>query len=300
MFAGLTCSSSEVYRIYNRSAFLNDSSFRPITELTLDDSDTALVFLSANRVIYTQPVEDDWYAAHQKINDTLHGSFLGPNDIESLPIYLADEPTSVLGCKMSYQTCDPALSPEKGCTPPSGRHDIDFSITQPRTRRDKILRWFWSATGFDINLVIVTLKASSLTSRFRLYNQFQGSIPVNQWQQEVENWHNITLALFQGLIVDAATGSENPEMLQYFWTPPNNTEERYLCQNQVRLLLFKEIQSLDRAATQNLACIWVLGYASHQLSSTDRLTENHLYCLRKFLPALARCFTCNRPDHCPP
>lgn len=263
MIARLTVCSSEAYRIYNGSAFMNDSSFRPIPELTLDDGDTTLVFLSANRVMYNEPIEDEWYAAHRKFNDTVHGAIVGSSGFNSVQIYLADQPASVLGCKMSYQTCDPALSPEKGCTPLGGRHDIDFSITQPRTRRDKMIRWLWSASGLDINLVVVTLKASSLTSRFRLLNQFQGSLPIDQWQREVENWHNINLAALQGLIVDAATGSGDAGMLQYFWTPPNNTEEHYLCQNQVHFPSHNEMQGLDRAATQSAICVRFFTYVSH-------------------------------------
>ncbi|KAL9109721.1 MAG: hypothetical protein Q9227_005590 [Pyrenula ochraceoflavens] len=232
MFAGLTEPSSEVYRVYNGSAFLHDSSFHPTKELTLDDGDTTLVFLSADRVRYLEPVEDEWYAAHQRMPYSLETILDGTNETVSTPIYLADEPASVLGCKMSYQTCDPALSPEESCTPTGGRHDVDFSVMQPRTRKDRMVRWLWSATGIDIGSILMIMKSSSLTSRYRLLDKFQGTLPIGQWQHEVENWHNINLATLQGLLVDAATGSGDPEMLEYFWTPPNNTEEHYLCQNQ--------------------------------------------------------------------
>ena len=283
--------SSEVYRVYNGSAFLELTSFLPIKELIPDDGDMALVFLSANRVYYFEAVEDDWYAAHRQPNDSLMLASTGQGSSvsSSTRFYLADEPASVLGCKMSYQTCDPTVSPENGCTPVSGSTDLNFSIKQPRTRRDRLIRWIWSAGGLDTYFIVSSLKESSLTSRFRLLNQFQGSLPADQWQLEVENWHNITLATYQGLIVDAAAGPGDAGMLKTFWTPPNNTEEKYLCQNQVCLPCQRnKAQESDKmAADSKNLCVMPLSDILSVPWYANTSIENYFHCLRQFLPVLA-------------
>lgn len=65
-------------------------------------------------------------------------------------------------------------------------------------------------------------------------DNLQGALPANQWQLDVEYWHNIALAALQGLRVDSAAGPGNSGMLKYFWNKPHNDDEKYLCRNQVR------------------------------------------------------------------
>ena len=80
---------------------------------------------------------------------------------------------------------------------------------------------------------IETQRGASLKSRYSLVSGFSGPLPDDQWQQDVEGWHHSTLAAMQGSAVDAATGPANPAMRQ-FWVPPANSEQQYLCRNQVR------------------------------------------------------------------
>lgn len=264
--------SAKVCKIYNKTIQATESSFIPIPELVSNDGDLLLIFLSANDFRYSAPVDDDWYAAHQRGNGNTSWVLIGNTSTE-VPYYLADEPASVLGCQLSYQVCDPTLPPDQGCSPLGGEMDANFGFTEPRTRRERAIYWvFDTFYMFDI---IRTLKTSALTSRYRLFGAPQTPPAVNQWQLEVENWHNIGLAIFQGLRVDSATGPGDSGMLQHFWAPPRNAEEKYLCKNQV------------------------CSSFSARFHFANTPPENYLYCLHQFFHALARHCTCNWPLHYP-
>lgn len=88
----------------------------------------------------------------------------------------------------------------------------------------------------DLRNIIYGLKTSSLTSRRTLHDGIQEPLPDNQWQLEVEYWHNIMLVSLQG-ITNAAIGVDNPEILKYFWIRPESGTHVKLCKNQVRLLI---------------------------------------------------------------
>ncbi|KAL9619578.1 MAG: hypothetical protein Q9160_005854 [Pyrenula sp. 1 TL-2023] len=211
---------------FNGSFSSTLSNFYPINELFDGDGDVGLIFLSANDIIYPQVVNDPWYSAHQEI--TQDAAF-GPN----ASTYLADEPTSVLGCKMQYQMCD--LQSEK-CSQLKGLQDTNSILPLPSTKMNETMSWVW---GFNPTLmdVLSTLKVSSLTSRFSLEESVGGPLPDYQWQLDVENWHNIILASFQDLAVTFARGPEDADILKYFWERPETEVQKYLCKNQASELI---------------------------------------------------------------
>lgn len=227
---GLTLISARACFVTNGSCSKDGlGDFIPIEELAQKDGDVTLVFLSANGVLYTEPVEDSWYAAHQTSKSTariIDSPYLG-----SAPTYLSDEPASALGCTEQYQNCDTTLPLEKGCSPLGGMGTTDSDFQRPTTRREKAL--YWGRSEFGLRAVLNTLQSSSLTSRFGLSEGIQGPLPADQWQLEVENWFNILLATVQGMNLDIAIGPRNGEMLKYFWKRPSNDVEKYLCKNQV-------------------------------------------------------------------
>lgn len=214
---------------YNGSLFLEQSSFLPIDGLYQGDGDMALFFLSANDVLYSNEVNDEWYAAHRPMGQAFQSSTAtGQADY-----YLADEPAAVLGCKMQYQSCDSNLPAGANCSPPGGVFDVDYSRMQHNDTRGKVLAWVLGAPK-SVFGVAISLKSSSLASRYSLRQNIQAGLPDNQWQLDVENWHNIVLAGVQGGVVDSATGPNDPEILKYFWRRPDSEEAEYLCKNQVR------------------------------------------------------------------
>ncbi|KAL9615744.1 MAG: hypothetical protein Q9160_009294, partial [Pyrenula sp. 1 TL-2023] len=201
----------EAAGIYNGSFLPERSSFAPTRELMLDDGDLSLIFLSANGILYTGAVDDDWYSAHTVSGANVTQSFASGK----VPLFLPDEPASVLACKSQYQTCDPTLPPERGCSSWIGMADSTFFIDTPRTKRERAI--FWVFGVLDIYEILETLRASALTSRFRFREFTQAQLPVNQWQLDVEYWHNIILSALQGFGVDSATGPGDSEMLKYIW-----------------------------------------------------------------------------------
>lgn len=63
----------------------------------------------------------------------------------------------------------------------------------------------------------------------------QLGLAQNQWQIDVANWWNTTLAFHQALIVNSVAGNDLTDpVLQHVLSPPTNDEQRYVCQNQVR------------------------------------------------------------------
>ena len=217
----------EECEILNGSCVDSRSTFTPIKELAQTDGDISLIFLSNDGIHYTEPVEDEWYSAHRTTNDTLREN--GYSDQKHY--YLSDETASVLGCKEQYQSCDPTLPTERGCSSLNGIASISFNNQMPTTKREISL--YWGLGIYAIYQVLNFLRSSALTSRFSLAQGIQAPLPADQWQREVEYWHNIVLAALQGASVDDAVGPGNSEMLKLFWTKPTNDVERHLCSSQV-------------------------------------------------------------------
>lgn len=188
-------------------------------------------------------MNDDWYSAHQVSRQNLTYK-----TSQTAPYFLADEPASVVGCKLQYQVCDPTKSPDEGCSAFGGGYDITSFDAPPRTQREKARTW--ALNFYEISDVVKILGPSSLTSRFRMVDHVMGPLPANQWQLEVENWHNIALSSFQANAVISAAGPGDPGMLEYFWTRPSNSLGKYLCQSQVCLSV-----SLACVSVQEARCI---------------------------------------------
>lgn len=266
----MTALSTMTNYVYKGSQILDYSAFTPIEDLVPTAGDTALIFLSADRVRFIEKVDDAWYSAHRI--GVHNATYFSLN--QTIPYFLADEPASILGCNLLFQVCDPSKPPEQGCSPWGGQADTEFHDVPPRTRRDKVQNWAMHGTG--IPDLVQTLRASSLTSRFRLLDALQSSLPSNQWQLEVHHWHDIELVGFQAALIESATGPGDSGMLKNYWKRPSNDEERYVCRNQVRA------RTLSRfVLSSKFQC------PIYYLLPTDSVTENNFYRIRKLLNSLA-------------
>ncbi|KAL9110933.1 MAG: hypothetical protein Q9227_004548 [Pyrenula ochraceoflavens] len=216
----------------NGSMNVNESSFLPDKGFLQDpmDSDIVLMFLSANEVLYTDQVDDDWYAAHRNAGEF---SATDPSASGEGHVYMSDEPASPLGCTVHYEGCYPSTSPQQGCPVSGGLIDVSNPWNPDEPGVSEIARVIsWITSQFlDLNGVMDSLQISSLTSRHFLNQGTQVGLPDNQWQMEVEYWHDIGLASLQG-IVSAAAGPDDPGIQESFWAPPNTQETEYLCKNQ--------------------------------------------------------------------
>lgn len=191
----------------------------------------SLLFLSANDITYTAEINDDWYSAHWSPGP--------PHDIlnfdggdQFVKYYMADEAASVLGCKFQYQACRTTAAYPRDCSRYGGAYDLADGYLTP-TKGHKVFSWVWNYATV-INDIISSLSISSLTSRFNLFDGVQGRLPDDQWQIDVENWHNIGLMALQGNMVLQGAGPGDTGIQQNFWRGPKTETERYFCRNQVR------------------------------------------------------------------
>lgn len=228
----LTQPSTKTVDAFNGSVYGNWTDFFPADDLFDGDGDVGLVFLSANDVYYSQEVNDPWYAAHQ-----LPGRQAEDDNGENMTTYFADEPASVMGCKMRYQACH---LQSRNCSRFGGLADMNYYFKLASGNRAQTMSWIWGAARSLTN-VVLDLKASSLTSRDTVQEGSQGPLPNDQWQRDVENWHNIMLASYQDNAVEYASGPGDSGMLEFFWKRPETDDQRYLCKNQVCASVFTQL-----------------------------------------------------------
>lgn len=228
--SGLTPPSTDTAYTTNRSVD-SVSGFTPIQGLFQPDGDLTLVFLSANDVQYANVVNDVWYAAHQPSG--IFQQYRESDDSSKLYTFLADHAASVLGCKSQYEVCKPQDDAQQSCSQSESSADVWNELSS--TADQELFAWMWYSIP-SVLYVIELLGVSSLTSRFKMETGISGPLPDDQWQQDVENWHNIALARVQGQILERAAGPTDANILNSIWQGPQNDLQKSYCKNQVRRL----------------------------------------------------------------
>lgn len=219
----------------NGSIDLDASDFDPVDGLRRIDADVSLIFLSANAIMFTGEVNDPLYSAHQP----LPGMKTPGTGNETITLYVRDETATVLGCATQYQACNSKLPQDRGCIPPSGYNDLLYNVRKIAESRkeENIFGYYLGTTLYQFNTpesIAFRLGEWSLTSRYTLNQGIQAKLPDNQWQLDVEHWHDISMASLQSGVVNAATGPSDPSILEV-WQSPQNAEEHKVCHNTVRL-----------------------------------------------------------------
>jgi hypothetical protein len=223
----------------NGSFFPNPSDFSPIPELASPNSDVFIFFLSSNGITSSLPIMDNWYNATRSImkaDPYPHGS--GPDAMQEDPMYYQSESASPLACRQQLQFCNPNLPEEQRCAPLAGIFDFPDQAVSLFSDPEAIQRFMWTYNAaFNLNpsisTVVQTLGAQALSSRNSLEFGIQGSLPSNQWQIEVQHWHDTALASLQNLFVTAAaTMASDPNLRPWLQTPVANVEKT-LCRSQV-------------------------------------------------------------------
>lgn len=152
----------------------------------------------------------------------------------NVPRIGTDEAASPLACKSQYQVCNPNLPNQTRCTSLGALSDLEM-LKNGLWDFDKenIITWIMQAFGRapPTPSVPSTLKNVALLSRSSLTAREQAALPDNQWQLEVENWHNISMGLLQEAPISIAKGPSDPRALQYL-VRPKGTEQLNLCKNQ--------------------------------------------------------------------
>ncbi|KAF2138395.1 uncharacterized protein K452DRAFT_277538 [Aplosporella prunicola CBS 121167] len=214
--------------VLNGSNFVNRSQFDIIPKLQQKDADIHLLFLSANKVSYTDPINDTWFSAH-------YPSGVNKNNMTTR-LYGADRSGSLLACSVKEQYCNPNLPLASRCSPFGGTYE-SAALAEGLWKGSKhkiIFNWVSSIiTAYSTTILDVAgmLGASSLLARYRSQLWVSGPLPDNQWQLELEHWHAASLLSAQGMMAITANGPSDSRQSPWL-RKPNNTIEENLCRSQ--------------------------------------------------------------------
>ncbi|KAI2469445.1 hypothetical protein F4781DRAFT_394085 [Annulohypoxylon bovei var. microspora] len=218
--------------------------FVPMPELARPDGDVMLIFLSGNGVRFIQSLDDDWYRA-----TTQDGSASATSLDGRRPLYRPNEAASPMGCVQQWQWCTSADPKPRRCGPLASRNDalygaaplFNLSMEEmdsvrpvaPEANGARFLRQalIWGQKPIAIEPVLSFLGSKSLISQVHFYESIQFTIPVNQWQLDVNHWWNIALASAQAEYVQVVQGIDSPTLDMLRQTPVNEAEQA-LCDNQ--------------------------------------------------------------------
>ncbi|KAK0751953.1 hypothetical protein B0T18DRAFT_80361 [Schizothecium vesticola] len=203
---------------------------RLVPELMSSAPADQVLLVLRNLAMYTEPVADPWFRASSQQDSR---GYPAPQSSSMVAgAWFPDDVASGLGCTEQYQFCA-----NGGCTALSGLHNQDsrplgLSAAQ-RATYDVLWTSAWAANMF---FVLHFLQDRFLLGR-RLLHPSLISAPVapDQWMQEAENLHNISMAVLQRRIVEYA----NPPDLSIrpgtrtraFIVAPTTAVERDICYN---------------------------------------------------------------------
>ena len=215
---------------YYNNTDANYSSFVAIPELVRPDADTLLLYLSANSIDFSAPVEDPWYSAN-------NGPFF---DSGNNSFWLTDNTASVLGCATQIQYCNPNLPLESGCGPLMSLYQLganfnstDQSMWQSKEQAALAYEFMSNVNNVgDFYELIGSVGVAVLTSRNSLWSGVQGPLPNNQWQLDMENLQAIYVASIQRQFIEWANGPRYPGLGPYISGPANEWDRIY-CHCQV-------------------------------------------------------------------
>jgi hypothetical protein len=201
--------------------------FNPIPDFNRTDADVSLLIVR-NGAYYTGEVNDPFYKATT------------PHSIGTLQFYKADSTVNALACIEQYSFCN---NNNMNCTTFNGLIAITRDIvkellgynTVQLATFDLVWRSVWA---MRIYFLAFNLKEQILLASSQDFGTFRISVelPTNQWQSEVENMFNISLAILQLVGIEYVSPPElqvtyNTTYDMYI-TGPNTTEGKNLCNSQ--------------------------------------------------------------------
>ena len=209
---------------------LTELPFEPIPELQSNDSDTIIVGLM-NRMVYRTAIQDPWYDAQNCSNTTLISALATGCKATNM--------VSWIGCQERYQFC---THNEEHCTPLTGLYAISNKVETWKAlnkNQQAVFELLWQVIyGTQLNFQLGFVGLDSLIANEYLWpNGFgfrvSGKLPDNQWEIEIVNWMNITLAAMQSSILlyarppefDAGPGISSLKHIR----PPSTPEAQLLC-----------------------------------------------------------------------
>jgi hypothetical protein len=240
-------------------SFINDpmfSAFSAIPQLNRTDADVSILLLH-NRAMYTYPVTDPFFKSTTHRTDA------------SAMFFTADQDLGVIGCTEQYQFCNGALN----CTAPIawGQYDRE-SVKQALGYNNAQLALFdviyHSALIIRLFSILFMLEDTALLASDLLYGTYGVStgLPDNQWQREIENLHNISMAAMQQSVVAHASApdlsiSYGPNSTtSYGWLKQDTLpEQQKICRNQkIKALGYYSFNVLGLSLTLSFGIIIIV------------------------------------------
>ncbi|KAJ9669280.1 hypothetical protein H2201_000632 [Coniosporium apollinis] len=221
--------SSDPYTVSPLSAYTNNTmedDFRPIPELQRSDADVNLLGLFSH-VMYTGNVTDQWF-------DATIRSYIPGLGIQG---WVSSRTVSVLGCTEKYQFCN-----GNRCNSPTGLFSISgesMEALRLNARQIATFHLLWKvASAARLRYILYFLGNKILVANEKVYGAFLVSSPLpdNQWQIEMENLNNLSMAVLQQHVVEHAS-PQNIEVRpgvtsRQYIIPENTPEGKRLCANQ--------------------------------------------------------------------
>lgn len=195
-----------------------------------------LLYLSANGISFTAPVDDPWYSAH----NGPYNLSIGIDKSSTADVWYSDEPVSVLGCATQIQYCNPNLPSNSGCSELMSFANLcanwdNTNQTMWRSEEQaKMVYEFMSNVNnvLPMSALIESVGMAALTSRNTLSSGTQNALPDNQWQLDVENLVAIYMASVQRQFIEWANGPRFPGLAKYVSGPSDQWDTMY-CHTQV-------------------------------------------------------------------
>lgn len=182
-----------------------------------------------------EKVLDPWYqATHLKPSDISYIGATNGTSTGSSKFYLQDQPGSPLACTEKWQWCLPLASGGRYCTRLGPLNDVyeDAFTNAAGPSTSELMDWIFSQLEITHSAAPSIMGVQALLSRKKLDEGWQGSLPDNQWQMDVEHWFQISIAAYQKIFVDIAAGPLS-SMPEDFVKRPANDVQTNLCNNQV-------------------------------------------------------------------
>ncbi|KAF2266955.1 hypothetical protein CC78DRAFT_566402 [Lojkania enalia] len=276
-----------------RVPFPDQSTFLPRVEFNRSDGDLQFIFLSGNRILFSEPTDDPWFSAHEP--------YTIPRSTD-LGGYLSDHLASPMGCIEQYQFCNPHKSGQPctdlaGILPASGDALTTLDLSPMQQEIVNVIMNIVYALGVNIGAAFDP-DGLKLAAQDSAYSAWQLPLPNNQWEIEMQHANNIVLANLQKAIVSYTQGPSTPEA-QQFIVKPNSTEEKALC-NMIRA---KSNGRFNNVSTYGLSITLIIGtllvlintflssilkFLRHRrqskssLSKSDSWVSDQLFQLQKF------------------
>jgi hypothetical protein len=219
------------------------STFTPIPELQVSNSDISLVGLSS-KVIYAEKVLDPWFQATQTSNKNLVGSTIDfINYYQPFPganvSYFPDRLLSILGCVEQYEFCD-----NLKCSGLGGLYANNSSPYLGLTLNENQKAAFnliwnsaWAMTLAEGLRFIPSGQLLLAQQSIWFYDDaLSNALPKDQWKAEVVNLMGIMMAALQRRVVDFVSApnievytSEGIVSSQDFVPPLENAAAEKMC-----------------------------------------------------------------------